>query len=624
MTLFERNTAALSSAYPVLASQLQVAECAKSAIEIHRTPEGVPTAKYRGRWLHSSRAPQREAARVAADPALSAADCIICYGFGLGYHIEEIAARQPDTPLVVLEPDLGVLRAALETRELQSVLASERLWLLGGVEAVSAFASTLSALRPRRPEVRRLQAAVAADGEFFARADEALARHGSREEINRNTLKRFGRLWVRNLVGNIEVVADSPGISRLIDQFKHVPAVVCAAGPTLDELLPWLAVLRERAIIVAVDTSIVPLVRAGIAPDFLVTVDPQYWNTRHLDRLQSPRTALISESATHPRVFRMLSENPRYLCSSLFPLGQYLERALEPRGTLGAGGSVATSAWDFARTLGCDPVYTAGLDLGFPGHATHCRGSYFEELAHGFCDRLMPVERYAAQYLWDGGPRTTEAADGGRLLSDRRMLLYRWWFEAQIENTADNSQQYFSLSARSAAVSGMPPIEPGRAAAGPPVRASIDATLDRLHAHNRHDTATNAAGRESPVRRLAEDLGALIEELHALDGVLSEAVAATADAIARFELDPKSKLDLSQLDRADRAITASERREIIGFLIHEAAEEIFAESGESGETALRNSQRLYRALLDSIRYHALLFEQALERLQSRADRSPHP
>ncbi len=624
MTVLRRNLEALAAVHPEAVEELELLSGAVAELELHHTRDAEPTARVGGRWLHSTRAPRREAERVAADPSFAAADLVVCYGFGLGYHLEAITARYPDTPVIVLEPQLELFRAALRTRPLESILGSPNLTLIAGADAAEGLAQALSRARPRRPAVQRLRAAVEASPEIFAGADEAISRHSTREEINRNTLKRFGRLWVRNLVRNIGVMAESPGVARVQGRFSDLPAVVCAAGPTLDEVLPWLAELRERALIIAVDTSIVPLLRAGVTPDFLVTVDPQYWNTRHLDRAVSPQTALVSESATHPRVFRLLSENPRYLCSSLFPLGQYLERGLEPRGALGAGGSVATSAWDFAKVLGCSPIYTAGLDLGFPDHVTHCRGSFFEELAHGFCDRVMPVERYAAQYLWDGGPRHGEAADGRVILTDRRMLLYKWWFESQIAAGPRPGPEFRTLSARGLRIEGMDPIRPPDAvtaadesASAAGGRTALDARLAALH-HDRHA--------EHSTETLEHDLATLAEELLSLESRLGPAVEAAQRAVETHRGDPEAPLDLTPLDETDRMIGASQQREILGFLIHEAAEEIFSTSAgstaESGERALLNSKRLYSALAESARYHSRLIDQARRRLSRSRNLAP--
>ena len=111
-------------------------------------------------------------------------------------------------------------------------------------------------------------------------------------------------MWVRNLLSNLDRFAGNPGIGVAQNRFPGVPALVMAAGPSLDEVLPHLKALKEHMLIVAVDTSYRFCKNQGVEPDFLVSVDPQYWNSRHLDWLEREQTILVSESSAHPRVFR--------------------------------------------------------------------------------------------------------------------------------------------------------------------------------------------------------------------------------------------------------------------------------------------------------------------------------
>ena len=147
-----------------------------------------------------------------------------------------------------------------------------------------------------------------------------------------------------------------------------LPALVIAGGPSLDSLAPSLAALRERMVLVSVNTPLRACRERGVEPDFTVVVDPQFWASRSLDWTLAQDGVLVAEPSACPRIFRRETER-FFLCSSLFPLGETLEAAVGEKGRLGAGGSVSTSAWDLARLLGARPLYAAGLDLGFPGHA---------------------------------------------------------------------------------------------------------------------------------------------------------------------------------------------------------------------------------------------------------------
>jgi hypothetical protein len=312
-----------------------------------------------------------------------------------------------------------------------------------------------------------------------------------RDDVNAATLKRFAVRWNRNLLRNMSAIRDLPGISRLeglaaqsAAQETPLPVFLAAAGPGLDITRPLLAEIHKRCIIVAVDTSLRFLLMNGVDPDFTLVVDPQYWNSRHLDCVSRlPRkastqrvlTRLIVEPAAYPSVFRLPCKGI-YLCSPQLPQGKLIEQRVDPKGTLGAGGSVATAAWDFSRMLGAREIWIAGLDLAFPGLKTHYRGALFEEKVLAESGRLRPVETWLVHALRDGIPFTAAALSGGEVLTDRRLSLYAAWFE-------NNFRQHpfirnYSLSPGGLAISGLEPAEPAAFLALPERRAEIDSRLE--------------------------------------------------------------------------------------------------------------------------------------------------
>jgi spore maturation protein CgeB len=90
---------------------------------------GVPTLEVGGVLLHSRHDPMGEATRWAATqrPRLDpTADTAVVLGFGLGYHIEALAAVWPGR-IVVVEPDASLLATALDARDLRPLLARVEL-----------------------------------------------------------------------------------------------------------------------------------------------------------------------------------------------------------------------------------------------------------------------------------------------------------------------------------------------------------------------------------------------------------------------------------------------------------------------------------------------------------------
>ena len=216
--------------------------------------------------------------------------------------------------------------------------------------------------------------------QYFSALQELIERNKQKKEINDNTLEQFGKLWLKNSIKNARFIDKLNTIQCIKNFCSGENAFILAAGPTLSEVLPYLKQIQEKSVLICVDTALRSCLSAGVEPDFIILVDPQYWNARHIEGLRALKSTLITEIAAYPSVFRFECRQI-LLCSSLYPFGRYIEKYRGEYGKLSAGGSVATTAWDFAQWLGCTQIFFAGLDLSYPDKKTHVKGSTFEEKA---------------------------------------------------------------------------------------------------------------------------------------------------------------------------------------------------------------------------------------------------
>jgi len=572
------------------------------------TPAGEPTARWRGALLHSPRDPRREARDLVEREAGAGPSAGVVLGLGLGYAAEAFREAHPGVPLVVIEPDAGLVRAAAEARDLAPLAADPAVRLVIGGDAGSA-AAALDGLPAERLAVLRLVAEIRRSPAAFRAAEGAVQSFHLRRDINGNTLARFGRLWVRNLAANLGTFLASPGVGELAGLFGGMPAVVLAGGPTLDELAPLLPRIAERAVLVSVNTPLAACLASGVQPDCVVVVDPQFWASRYLDWTESYRGWIVAEPSTHPRVFRRRS-NRVFIASSLFPLGERLEAAVGAKGKLGAGGSVSTAAWDLARLMGARPVYAAGLDLSFPGLRTHCRGTFFPEARRAVAARAAPLEGWAFASLHDIGLFPAPSAAGGTVPSDRRMLLYRWWFENQI--LMHPGLPAFTLSDRGMALAGMTPVRPEELLDLPPIRADIEAARRGL------ERRLDAARPPGPPPKLAALEAEIVGLCGALDGIArlaEEGVAASGRLGRAMERGADPGAGIAALDGVDRRILSLSSRSIAGFLLQGLIRGIENDAaGRSGAADWRAvvaaGADLYRGIAESARFQAGLLRRA--------------
>lgn len=584
------------------------------SLHVEPARSGEPTARIDGVLLHSRFDPRREAERVVNRYRESGTeyprDATVLCGFGLGYHLEALL-EAGEEPVVVVEPDRRRFLSALVHRDLRNAFADPRTNLVIG-QTVRTVIELLKTIEVRYPDTLRLQPVTGRSPDYFEELLRAVESFRKRNEVNANTLTRFGKLWIRNLLINLPKLAVSPGLNILEGVFSGFPVLLVAAGPTLDNHYVLLRELKKRCVLLAVDTALPLLERHGIEADIVVVVDPQYWNTRHLDYAGRSKPLLLAEPSTHPRVLRLLPLTTLF-SGSFFPLGQYMEATLPPRKKLGAGGSVATSAWDAARIAGARDIYTVGLDLGFPGAKTHARGSFFEERGHTLSHRLAGMEEYAFRYLRSGEPFLAEDSAGNALLSDRRMQMYASWFESQA--TLYPEIQTYTLDSGSLEIKGRPFRSPRELLAHPDRRAEIDERLTKLRG-SAEAAAKHSSGRMEALRRAAEDLEQEIERIEELSRQgrrLTERLLEQLHAGGDLTGD-----ELRSLDDVDNAISAVPNRDVLGFLMQEVDKEtrkplVAGARSERLADTLNRSSRIYGELEESAGYHRALFAKLLVR-----------
>ena len=456
-SLLNSNRALFEKRFPQLAEQYKPlfdSPVLPENVELVTGRNGQISATYMGLSLHSAYNPEREAEKLVSEETAAKADAGVFLGFGLGYGAVAFAKEYPAKTLVLIECNPEWFLLALSTIDFTAVFEHQSLVLLVGAPQQTII-SVLEKIGLQNCCFFKTKSHIAHNEQYFINLENLIERNRQKKEINDRTLEKFSTLWLKNMCRNIGIAGGLDGVARYFGAFAGMDACVVAAGPSLDDVLPYIKEIQKRTLLVCVDTALRACLNAGVEPDFIIIVDPQYWNIRHLDGLSAPKSRIITELAVYPPVFRF-SCKEKLLCSSIYPLGKYIEKQVKPRGELGAGGSVVTTAWDFARQCGCRRIFMAGLDLGFPERKTHFKGSTFEERSHRLSARLHPAETDSFNALYGAYPYEVSNYEGGKVLTDKRMALYAWWFESKCLEFAD--VKTFTLCPKGVGIPGITPV----------------------------------------------------------------------------------------------------------------------------------------------------------------------
>ncbi|GLB32297.1 hypothetical protein LAD12857_42200 [Lacrimispora amygdalina] len=188
--------------------------------------------------------------------------------------------------------------------------------------------------------------------------------------------KRFKNIFIKNMIANMKIIEETTPIHRYINTNTDVPAIIVSGGSSLDQnikdMLKYKDKLKDYFIITG-SRTVNALVKNGIMPDMIVSVDPVDANYEmmkdHLD--------LNVPLAFYEYSNRYLMKD--YKGEKIF-ISLLFSHTIKGMGHLKAvycGGSVSHACIDIANMLGCSPILLAGQDLAHTNNKHHADSALF-------------------------------------------------------------------------------------------------------------------------------------------------------------------------------------------------------------------------------------------------------
>lgn len=390
-----------------------------------------------GKKLHSGRDPLREAMRFVRGLNIAEATTIVLYGYGSGY-VARALHKKTDATLFVYEPCLEALRWGLTHGEVPDNV----VFLTSPVAVKTVLYAQLGTgdrgqLVPWQPSVRL-------DNAQFMEVRQELEVAVHRAKIRALTAELRGDGWLNFFIENLPRVLEGPNLGKLRGTFKNVPAVICAAGPSLTKQLPLLKTVADDVLILCVNTALGALHKAGIKPNAVVAVEsanlsPMFEGIDTLNEING-----MMEVTGNPAQFGQPFRRLIPICTENTTCSRFLY-ALEPTSQLSGGFCVANTAFAIAHKLGCNPITLIGQDLAFLDGQMYASGTIFEGLrteAQG--DKALIVDDGSKQRILKssqdairGKPVAPTSTDrevavawggGGNVESTSDFLMFRDWF----------------------------------------------------------------------------------------------------------------------------------------------------------------------------------------------------
>ncbi|MGE5473209.1 MAG: motility associated factor glycosyltransferase family protein [Ignavibacteriales bacterium] len=326
--------------------------------------------------IHSSYNPEKEAESVVSDLDFSKHGLFIVFGMGMLYHVEKIMEKaSAKSRIAVVEPSLSIYNNAMKNKDMKKIFQDPRVILIIGIHSSLVPVVLESADRPKSLMLNMGHNIQFIEMNYYKRffADTATIMAELRN-IAQVKWKMLGNCHVDHNIGlvqavlNLDYILDSIGIKETKDIYKEKAVILVAAGPSLDKNIEELKKAKGKMLIFAVDAVIEKLIKNGITPDMVVTVERLgvYENLFEDKNYEIAKEIVLgAPTLSEVKTFELFKDNPRLV---FFPEGvgtqEYFEK-VSGKGVLATGTSAFYVALNMAVYMGCSKIAFAGLDLAY-------------------------------------------------------------------------------------------------------------------------------------------------------------------------------------------------------------------------------------------------------------------
>ncbi len=544
--------------------------------------------------------------------------CFLVSGFGLGYHVAELERRFPRPLLIVAEDDLALLKAGLCVTDISTPLRERRLLILTTADKAELherlrplMTALVLALRLITPPY-----ATRYHREFHTRVRTLMRDFVSYTRLQVYSVIRNARRTCENAAYNLADYAGHPGIELLERRAAGYPAIVVAAGPSLARNVDQLPGLRDKAVIVAVQTVLKTLLARDLRPHFVTTLDFHEISAQFFHGIKDFRDLILVAEAKVAWQVLEAYRGRRHVLHTKF-VEELLREHAPQRGELTSGSTVAHLAYYLSVYLGCDPIIFVGQDLSFTDGLYYPAGMQIENIWRPEFGRFQTVEMKQWERIVRarGGLRVVTDVHGRQVYTDDQLYNYAEQFEAEFARSPARIIQASEGGRHLEGTEVMTLREAAERYCTRPLPADLFAVEAGPEAIADKDTVVGALeerlGEVREIRNIAEETVPLLEKLVGLverPQEFNRLVARVDDLRARMRRNDRTFMLVTQISQlaelrrlqADRGLRDEE-----------------CETAATARRRLRRDRDYVSACLEGCEYLERMLPAAIRRVQER-------
>ncbi|MBF0474270.1 MAG: motility associated factor glycosyltransferase family protein [Deltaproteobacteria bacterium] len=389
MGMYENNLALLRVRYPELAAKLdQITD--DGTCKVMPSKSGLPTMTlvHEGQeiFLHSRYDPLKESESFIEKKGLKGQRLILFLGFGLGYYLDRLLRLHGERVkyCIIVEKDIQIFIKTMQTVDLSTLFPNPNIELLVGLSEDELLPRLVDFFKKDFRRICMISSTLYLEHPVLFNVCHN-AYYGKVLKVFRDactTAFHFvgnspedSLIGIANMLDNIDNIIVSPGVNQAYGAFKGRPAIIVAAGPSLNKNVHLLKGLEDRALIIVCDVMLRGMLQRGIKSHITVSIERDlgmeriYFGTEEYDLSD---TWMAFTPVVHQNVFSFY-RGPKFIVYRNFAHFKWLGI---DRGILEIGPSVSLMASKIAEKMGCDPIIWIGQDLAYgEDEVTHADGT---------------------------------------------------------------------------------------------------------------------------------------------------------------------------------------------------------------------------------------------------------
>ncbi|MBP7280468.1 MAG: motility associated factor glycosyltransferase family protein [Leptospiraceae bacterium] len=407
--------------------------------------------------LASSIAPKTSSQRSIGEKQIKKTDLVVVLGLANPHTIELLNEKVPANQIILfIDASAEILTCLWEKFLYPAMDIPGRHLFLGEniLHLLWGYIESLPIERLSGIKFYRNQPSIQLFPEFYADVEGRISKLFSSKMSDLLTKFEFERIWVRNSISNLLTYNSSnPPRFKFKDclaDYNEIPAILVSAGPSLRSQCQFIKENRDKVFLFACDTALKVLLKFGIIPDGVMTLDAQTHSYFHFLGEDLSEIPIFADFVTSPNLLRNFNfKSIIHSLTAKFQVdasgkpfrevtagGDIVTEKIGDIGDVQSGGSVATSAFDILRQMGFSPIYLVGQDLAYTGREIHSTGTHHNEKWLTLINRKKSLEKINEEIVRKRETKFVKACDGGTVLTDYVLGIYKHWFEESAKTTS--------------------------------------------------------------------------------------------------------------------------------------------------------------------------------------------